>query len=260
VKNKQIYNNRSYSPIRITEDGDIELVLLKYAENIPISELQLLNNCNVLSDTVPRDTNFFYSLWFSDPQTGKLFFSETGFGELKDKKGRTFLQREYIFTEFHPEFNTEPLPPRNQLNPLPDFVKNGIISTNIPEEYYHLLIEEHSVVCSIDKFTPTIVPLEEATLLGRLDGRIQSIDKDELKFILGDNVKIAVEESTSPLKLKTDELSVDGKNSIIMTDQIQLRPMRSRPKRFSVGSLYYNRGKKTFEFHDGKKWRTLVTE
>ena len=96
--------------------------------------------------------------------------------------------------------------------------------------------------------------------MGRLDGRIQSIDKDELKFILGDNVKIAVEESTSPLKLKTDELSVNGKNSIIMTDQIQLRPMRSRPKRFSVGSLYYNRGKKTFEFHDGKKWRTLVTE
>ena len=89
---------------------------------------------------------------------------------------------------------------------------------------------------------------------------IQSIDKDELKFILGDNIKIAVEESTSPLKLQTDELSVNGKNSIIMTDQIQLRPMRSRPKRFSVGSLYYNRGKKTFEFHDGKKWRTLVKE
>ena len=102
MKNKQIYNNRSYSPIRITEDGDIELVLSKYAENIPISELQLLNNCNVLSDTIPRDTNFFYSLWFSDPQTEKLLFSETGFGELKDKKGRTFLQREYIFTEFHP--------------------------------------------------------------------------------------------------------------------------------------------------------------
>ena len=77
MKNKQIYNNRSYSPIRITEDGDIELVLSKYAENIPISELQLLNNCNVLSDTIPRDTNFFYSLWFSDPQTEKLLFSET---------------------------------------------------------------------------------------------------------------------------------------------------------------------------------------
>tara|TARA_R110002096_G_scaffold127685_1_gene275668 strand:+ start:864 stop:1643 length:780 start_codon:yes stop_codon:yes gene_type:complete len=259
VKNKQIYNHRSHSPARVIDDG-IELMSPKNAKNIALSDIDFLNNCNLLSDTIPADTNFFYSLRCNDSTTEKLLFLETGFGELKHRDGRVFLQREYIFTDFHPDYNEIPVPTKNHLKPLPDFVKNCIISTHSPAEYQELLIEEHSVVCSIDKFIPTIVPLEEATLLGRLDGRIQSIDRDELKFILGDNIKIAVEESKSPLKLQTDEFSVNGKNSIIMTDQIQLRPMRSRPKRFSVGSLYYNRGKKTFEFHDGDKWRTLLTE
>ena len=102
--------------------------------------------------------------------------------------------------------------------------------------------------------------MEEGTLLGRLDNRIQSIDSDELVFILGDKVKGALESCEGNLHLSVKEVAVNGRNSIIMTDQIQLRPKKQRPRRFSVGSLYFNEKKKVFEFHDGEKWRRLVAE
>ena len=68
MKNKQIYNHRSHSPARVIDDG-IELMLPKNAKDIAPSDIHFLNNCNLLSDTIPADTNFFYSLRGNDPTT-----------------------------------------------------------------------------------------------------------------------------------------------------------------------------------------------
>ncbi len=260
MKNKQVHARHSlYSPVRRLKDGTLELAKAEFSHKTESPYAGALSDEFSIVSEMPVNVNFFYQV--EQYNNKKIVFAEKGLGEIITLDGRKLLQREYAFEAYNPtELTTVFKPMGGKPCNIPEDFNFGILKTYVPSDYIKIFAEANSVLCSEGKFNPTPVPLEEETLLGRLDGRIQSIDKDELKFILGENIKIAVEESKSPLKLQTDELSVDGKNSIIMTDQIQLRPMRSRPKRFSVGSLYYNRGKKTFEFHDGKKWRTLVTE
>ena len=258
MKNKQAYNKaQCYSPARITHDGLIEVSLCKSDSKTETQVFSKAREEDSILSNVPLETNFFYNiLKFID---GRLEFGEKGIGELQKSDGRTILVREYVFTQYTHEMKQDFRIRSGAVEPLPyDGWYN--LTTHTPPHYSQLLVSEHSVPCSIDRFTPSTVPLEEGTLLGRLDGRIQSIDADELRFILGDNIKGALEESEGNLHLRVKEIDLKARNSIIMTNQIQLKPQKQRPRRFSVGSLYYNEKKKTFEFHDGEKWRTLVTE
>jgi len=70
-----------------------------------------------------------------------------------------------------------------------------IISSYLPEDYRHLFTLDHSVICSEDAFSANPVQLQENTLLGRLDNRLQSIDQNELWSILLNNTKKPVKGS-----------------------------------------------------------------
>lgn len=259
TKAKQSYNRlKSVSPARLTDDGLIELARISNMKRTGNRIFEKAREEDSILTNVPKDTNFFYRI-LKFTKNDEILFSEKGIGELTKSDGRTILTREHVFkswdTDRKVEFETR--------NPTPqDLSIDGwfVVTTYMPTHYSQLFTTEHSVLCSIDSQTPSIVPLEEATLLGRLDGRIQSIDSDELLFILGDNIKRGIENATGNLHLQVKEIDLKAHNNIIMTDQIQLKPKKQRPRRFSVGSLYYNEKYKTYEFHDGEKWRKLVTE
>ena len=70
-----------------------------------------------------------------------------------------------------------------------------IISSYLPEDYRHLFTLDHSVICSEDAFSANPVQLQENTLLGRLDNRLQSIDQNELWSILLNDTKKPVKGS-----------------------------------------------------------------
>ena len=259
MKSKQTYNrNHCTSPARIIDGGLIEIARCVALKQIGLKEYKNAREEDSILKNVPSETNFFYNI-IKYNEKGQTSYTEKGIGELEKNDGRTILIRKHVFKIFTSELMHEFVPRKPKPKEL-TFDGWFVVMTSMPDHYSQLMVTPHSVLCSIDPQTPTTVPLEEGTLLGRLDGRIQSIDSDELIFILGYKLKRAVEASRGNLDLSAKQLSLNGTNSIIMTDQIQLRPKKQRPRRFSVGSLYYNEKKKTYEFHDGEKWRTLVAE
>lgn len=259
TKSKQTYNrNHCYSPARITKDGLVEVASCRFSKHVAGCISPNAREEDSILKNIPIETNFFFCIENYD-KNFNLLYSERGIGELTKSDGRTILDRQTVFSQWDDVELT--IVPNNDGIPREIPVGGWFnLTTYTPIHTSQLFISEHSVLCSIDKNTPAIVPLEEGTLLGRLDGRIQSIDSDELKFILGDNIKRALEDSTGNLHLQVKEIDLKARNSIIMTNQIQLKPQKQRPRRFSVGSLYYNDKKKVFEFHDGEKWRRLVAE
>ena len=254
--------NKSYSPAKKTDCGRLEIAKSKFLANANARIYSADPECDCMLKNIPLGVNFFYSIeQFDTNREPNLLYFERGMGELVKIDGRIMLERQFTFLySFSFDEHAHRIPESNICPELPQDLDFCVVHSYVPEKYVELLCMDHAVVCSIDKFTPSITPLEEKTLLGRLDGRIQSIDKDELKFILGDNIKIAVEESKEPLRLQTNELSLNGKNSIIMTNQVHFSGRKTRPRRFNAGSMYFNEKKKTFEYYDGENWKTLVTE
>lgn len=263
VKSKETCSiDRCYSPAKKLDSSTLEIAKIDFLPNAKAPLYSADPECNCMLKNIPFGVNFFYIVEQFDPDGSEnLLYFERGMGELIKIDGRPMLDRQFVFSySFSYDQHANRIPENNVPPELPEYVDFCLVHSYVPKEYVELLCMDHAVVCSIDKFTPSITPLEEKTLLGRLDGRIQSIDKDELKFILGDNIKIAVEESKEPLRLQTNELSLNGKNSIIMTNQVHFSGRKTRPRRFNAGSMYFNEKKKTFEYYDGENWKTLVTE
>jgi hypothetical protein len=151
------------------------------------------------------------------PSADKCERYENGLGLIVKKKGIYYLERKISLRKFD-GIATHNGPFIDLMNFYEqDYV---LVSCYIPEKYNESLILPHSVLCSIEPFIPSPVHLEEKTLLGRLDGRVQSIDSDELREIMG------------PL--------VITKNGV---DQ--------------EGSLRWNSNQKCFEGFDGSKWRKM---
>lgn len=195
-------------------------------EKIPCGVLgkvsaSVISEAPLLHKSLQTKKLFFYSIGQYSvqqfPKADKCERYENGLGVLVKKKGFYFLERKIAFQQFD-GIATRTGPFINLMN----FYQNNyvLVSCYIPEKYSQALILPHSVLCSIEPFIPTPVHLEEGTLLGRLDGRIQSIDRDELKEIMG---------------------------PLVISDQ----------SKNSEGAIRWNSENKYFEGYDGEKWRGL---
>ena len=207
--------------------------------------------------------NFFYDIQQHDTKNyseHRVILSERGIGEIYKEGDNYFLKRERPIT-FYDGTYTSPSRPSvfcffNPAHPT------GTVESYIPENYSHTLFSPYSVLCSIEAHTPSPVELEENTLLGRKDGRIQSIDKDELRSILTDNhVIAAMSEATTPLNVKTPTLNLRRKNSLVSTHVLHVKPVygdSDKPPKPQRGSLIFNDTHGYFEGYDGNEWRPLL--
>lgn len=125
---------------------------------------------------------------------------------------------------------------------------------------------------------PAPVNLEEGTLLGRLDGRIQSIDAQELRQILNgdtdtylkltdkelehvfkDIKDIVVKNLTAlrkTLSLRTRRVDLVGGESSVDSPFFRAKPSE-RPKNPKPGVFFFNKENSKFEGFDGNDWVTL---
>lgn len=145
---------------------------------------------------------------------------EKGVGYLEKSNNEIFLRRVTSFEYY--DGQVKKIPDNNTFSTFyeKDYI---VLSSCVPENYVDSYILPHSILCSIEPNIPGPVHLEESTLLGRLDGRIQSIDRGELREIMGP--MIIPEESE---------------------DQ--------------EGSIRWNSVKKCFEGFNGKKWKKIRWE
>jgi hypothetical protein len=151
----------------------------------------------------------------------------------------------------------------------------------VPTRVEDCLPLDNSVLCSVDQFMPAPVNLEEGTLLGRLDGRIQSIDAQELRQILnGDDdtylkltdkelehvfkdIRAVILSNLTALRktisLRTRRVDLVGVESSVEAPFFRAKPSE-RPKSPRPGTFFFNKGNGKFEGFNGNDWVTLGAE
>ena len=134
-----------------------------------------------------------------------------------------------------------------------------VLQTYVPDNYIETHITPNSVLCSVERFDPTPVELEDNSVLGRLNDKIQSIDGAELRTILTDDrIVSAIKESKKPLILATNRIELKGKNSRVTCNNLQLQP-GPRPSHPTIGFLHYNDGLDCLEVFTSQGWRSVTT-
>jgi len=151
----------------------------------------------------------------------------------------------------------------------------------VPTRVEDCLPLDNSVLCSVDQFMPAPVNLEEGTLLGRLDDRIQSIDAQELRQILnGDDdtylkltdkelehvfkdIRAVILSNLTALRktisLRTRRVDLVGVESSVEAPFFRAKPSE-RPKSPRPGTFFFNKGNGKFEGFNGNDWVTLGAE
>jgi hypothetical protein len=151
----------------------------------------------------------------------------------------------------------------------------------VPSKVEDCLPLDNSVLCSQDRFMPVPVNLEEGTLLGRLDDRIQSIDAQELRQILnGDDdtylkltdkelehvfkdIRAVILSNLTALRktisLRTRRVDLVGVESSVEAPFFRAKPS-DRPKSPRPGTFFFNKGNGKFEGFNGNDWVTLGAE
>lgn len=180
---------------------------------VALDDFKITRQVSSESD-IETDTLVFYRILRTKDEF-KFDYQETGLGEFIQEDNALIFKRHTIFSYIID--NVRRRSSRRTPTTLEADYKY-IFYESAPEDYKDLLSSEDSVICSTDPYKPTPVRLQNKTLLGKLEDRLQSIDKYELWSILTElDEKVAVK-----------------------------------------GSIRYNNETACFEGYDGTSWRTLM--
>lgn len=213
-----------------------------------------------IQSIIPENSLFMYKLEERRTQNEDPSYKyEIGLGKIKNVGGNLILDR--LETKYYAFAGFEQVVPSSlfflDFNFPEGYLLLSSIGTDSVKDYF---IENNSVLASIDKNSPSPVVLEEFTLLGRMDGNIQSIDSSELRQILTDgNIINAIESSTGNYTFLCQTLNLSNSNSRLSSAALQARPVynnsnRPTPQR---GMIIYNDQTNRLEVYDGSDWKVI---
>ncbi len=233
-------------------------------------------------DSVGLNQRFFYKVQHYEFRNNKktLVAGERGVGEIYKKRKDFFLRRHFAigvfdnFSSYRPDDGTP-----QEFSTAYDYY---VLESYKPADYDEALASPYSVLCSIEQGSPSPVELQEGTLLGRLDDRIQSIDAQELRQIFnGDTdtyLKLTdkelehvfkgvkkiifdtLKDSKAAIVTKSQKVDLLTQHSSVAAPVIQAKPEytdKNRPPKPKAGMIIFNKDKKAFEGYDGKFWKRL---
>lgn len=254
IKNKHF----AVSPARYSAEDDKILIL-------PICDLghahSVLHNCisdeKSISNLIEKGVAFYYTIEEFDRSgtSRKLLSYERGVGILEGIK-TTFMRRVHAFEQR--------VDHRQDIGKTPDgftVYEDGthlVVGTYLPKNYIDLCFLPFSVSCTTNPGRPEPVQIEPNSLLGRTDGDIQSINREELGLILGHEHLIdALSKTTAPILVGSAYFELVGKNAIVSANHFICKPLSRRPRNREAGSIIFNSKEKRFEGFDGDKWRPM---
>jgi hypothetical protein len=234
-------------------------------------------------DSVGLNQRFFYKVQHYEFRNNKksLLVGERGVGEIYKKRKDFFLRRHFAIGIFD---NASSYRPRDgtprEFSAADDYF---VLESYKPVDYHEALASPYSVLCSIEQNSPSPVELQEKTLLGRLDDRIQSIDAQELRQILnGDDdthLKLTdkelehvfkgikkiifdtLKDNKTAIVTKSQKIDLLTQHSSVAAPVLQVKPEytdKDRPPKPKAGMIIFNKNKKAFEGYDGKFWKRLA--
>lgn len=162
---------------------EIDSLLLLGCENCKVYKS---DNPDVdLRNLYEPEKNIFYKIAVTKNELLNSY-EEYGVGELVIKKEQIFLKRKNILKILNIHHVFGATESNSRFVPEIDVPEDHsiLVFSYLPEDYRSLFSLDHSVICSEDEFSANPVQLQENTLLGRLNNRLQSIDQNELWSIL----------------------------------------------------------------------------
>jgi hypothetical protein len=225
----------------------------------------LYRNCPQKAYNTLKDLQqFTYKIYVRENKNiceSRTVFEEIGVANVEKIKSKLFLRRDYVFQSRLLNNNNELSLIRNPGESPYEFA--------LEKNQYILLCSPHSseiqnfntpnsIVSSNDDGYSFHVCLEENTLLGRMNGIVQSIDKYELREMLDDQITASLIDYKDPLPLATKSLALSKSAEIRCGNLVMIAT--GRPKKPLAGTLIFNLSSKKLELFDGIEWRRLATE
>lgn len=178
------------------EDGRLEVLSysnLKDYDDAIVRAVEggIMDAPQELFEVAERDALFFYTATQFKVDEGrhinKKVAIEDGLGKICKRYGRFFLERDTVHSLHEPSYDGNYHRTRHHGGTPYDFKNEDyiVIYAHPPTSYVDALFLPHSVLCSIEEQTPTPVELQENSVLGRVDGRIQALGREEILGLLG---------------------------------------------------------------------------
>lgn len=230
---------------------DLQLVdIQNVALNIDIVKKSIaaggIDQSQTFANIFGLDTNFFYVI--EQVKDNKVVNYERGIGSVYQQDNDFFLKRKISFV-----IGNNAGESYNNPTNTPLFLRcenNVMIYSSVPPTYFECMSVPHAVLTSHDVCLPQPVVLPENSILGRLNGNIQSVSFDDVGFI--ENIIHSISQFTKQIKLKTSKL-ISKRSQVEILD---LEPI-SNPHA-KEGSMYYDKYSRTVKLYDGQNWRTLA--
>lgn len=184
---------------------------------------------------------------------------ELGVGLVLQDDTHAFLRRESALM-YGSRGSLNPIDP-NDMRFAP-FDNDGYLKVTsvFPPSYRAALGIPDSVLTSTKPFHPAPVAMEENTLLGRKEDRIESISMDD--EILRSAFVDALMTTQRQLRLKARHLNLDRKDASVSAPILQATPVYNDSTKppGQRGRIIYNLDRNCLEFFDGTEWKTLRME
>jgi hypothetical protein len=173
---------------------------------------------------------------------------EVGIGYLIEQDDKVLLRRFKPMAFKQPNCNIVPVNTAVDVFRPQGSDEYIIVSSYAPTLLTELLIDPNCTIASSKECPINVIEIENNSVLGRLDGDIQSLSLNNIS----DRTIDLLSSYTKQLVLSCSQLDVKK----IKTSSLQLKPS-NRPQS-KEGTLIYNEKNKTIEYYDGSQWRTLI--
>ena len=233
--------------------SDMELLgteaLSEFPEfKIPIGNGDLSSQKNSFLSVYGTDCKFFYAV---EVKSDSIGFVERGLGYVEQHDGKFFLKRNRPFYYIE---NGNAVPSTKPRPIAADDELQVIAASYAPTTYMELLTDANALITSTSPHLPTSVVVDNHSLLGRLDGDIESLKISDIfnEGRISELALNAITEHTKNLILKSSKVNVKR----LTTNDLQFYPQKSAPER--KGFLYYDESDNCLKFYDGNGWRIIM--
>ena len=256
----KIRNNNFVASPAVYRDNQIELLHADEFKRAGSRFTGILPEDISLRKSFDLETEFFYTIENFDSEeikTRKLAQYERGLAHIEKSGNKLVLVRDVSIEtkEILQNCGTS-----DGFLKFPDETYL-VVGSYIPNNYQDLYIQDNSVVCSTAPRTPSPVEIQENSLLGRLEGEIQSVSSSELALILTTDFTVdSLQHNSRPLLIASDHVEVTNEKAKLAASHFVLKPKQSKPRNRQAGSIIFNQKTKSLEFFNGDGWVKIKTE
>lgn len=241
-------------------DGSFDLKLLGSEY---ISQIDKSHEVAIQNNTISSSKNSFFSVYGLDCKffynaqqfrSSKVFRYEVGLGYLENHDGSFVLKRSQplFFSEYDQEISQVSGNPRPLVCGPNEFL---IVTTYLPRTYLEILTDANCIITSVAPHTPSIVHIDDNSLIGRFGEHIDSHSIEQIfdMPVVSSAVLNTITNHTKQLLLKSSKLT--AKN--LSTDYVALKPLSSRPPE-KDGILFFDKEHNTLCYYADNCWRELT--